>query len=254
MAAQSDRERKRGKSTRHSDGIPSFPPRGVTFGTKSPVMWAALSGTGRLTEAKYSRPAKSTAHVGWGHSGMTHSYTHRETGTHTHKVYTVQTQNFLKNISPVRPSLATVQICEETFRCKTSKEINILSFLAALGSVCGTGERVPAGIACLARLSLVTDRVCVGSLCFHLPSGQPARPNKTLYSLFQEPFLCEIALYLVPWKGLCQYFNNHLVTVNYAGQTNKHYLLQFVWCCDRWWRSAFCIFAWNISLCLSWAP
>lgn len=44
------------KSTRGSDGILSLPLRGVTFGTKRPVMWAVLSGTGRLTEAKYSGP------------------------------------------------------------------------------------------------------------------------------------------------------------------------------------------------------
>ncbi len=73
-------------------------------------MRAALSGTGRLTEAKYSRPAKSTAHGGWGHSRMTHSYTHRETGTHMHKVYTVHTQNFLKN---TRQRFAAVKTCKK---------------------------------------------------------------------------------------------------------------------------------------------
>lgn len=57
--------------------MPSLPLRGVTFETKSPVM--SSSGTGRLTEAKYSQPAKSTAHIGWGHPGMTHSYMYRET-------------------------------------------------------------------------------------------------------------------------------------------------------------------------------
>lgn len=36
-------------------------------------------------------------------------------------------------------------------------------------------------------LSQVTDRECVGSLCFHLPSGQPARQNTTFYSLVLDP-------------------------------------------------------------------
>lgn len=135
------------------------------------------------------------------------SFIHTGKQEHTHTKCTLfKLKTSLKNISPVRPSLATVQICEETFRCKTSKEINILSFLAVLGSVCGTGERVPAGIACLARLSLVADRVCVGSLCFHLPSGQPARPNKTLYSLFQEPFLCEDSTLLGSLEGALSIF------------------------------------------------
>lgn len=45
------------------------------------------------------------------------------------------------------------------------------------------------GLPCLALLSLVTDLVCVDSLCFHLPPGQTARPNKTFfYSLFLEPY------------------------------------------------------------------
>lgn len=70
-----------GKSTRGSDGIPSLPLRGVTFRTKRPVMWAVLSGTGRLTGQILS--ARSTAHVGWGQSRMSHSCTHRKTGTHT---------------------------------------------------------------------------------------------------------------------------------------------------------------------------
>lgn len=50
-------------------------------------------------------PAKLTAHVGWGHSGMIHSYPHRKTETHTHThtqyrvQYTVYTQNFPKKFN-----------------------------------------------------------------------------------------------------------------------------------------------------------
>lgn len=65
------------KKKKEREWMPSLPLRGVTFETKSPVM--SSSRTGRLTEAKYSQPAKSTAHIGWGHPGMTHSYMYRET-------------------------------------------------------------------------------------------------------------------------------------------------------------------------------
>lgn len=101
--------------------------------------------------------------------------------------------------------------------------------------------------------SLIT---CVGSLCFHSPPGQPARPNRTFTVRFESPPLWDSALYGSP-EGLRQYFSIHLVTVNYAGQTNKHYLLEFVWFCYHWWWSAelpaaaFCFFARNVSLRLS---
>lgn len=71
---------KKKKKRARVDAFPSFERSDIW--NKEPSY--ELPRTGRLTEAKYSQPAKSTAHIGWGHPGMTHSYTYRETWVHTH--------------------------------------------------------------------------------------------------------------------------------------------------------------------------
>lgn len=185
---QQQQQRKTGgKSTSGSDGIPSLPLRRVTFGTKSPVIWAVLSGTGRLTEAKYSQPAKSTAHVGWGHSGMTHSYLHRETGTHRHTKYILYT-NFHKYITSVRLRCTNLQKLQGNVRwlrqrkqipCSNSHTLSSRAHFSLRDRwKCSWWDYLSG------CLSLVTDSERVGVLCYHLPSGQRARPNKTFYSLF----------------------------------------------------------------------
>lgn len=71
-------------------------------------------------------------------------------------------------------------------------------------------------------------RVCVGSLCYYLPCGQRARPNKAssfFFSLlfFLGPPLWGSSFYAL-FKRLCKYLSIHLVSVNNASQTNKHHL------------------------------
>lgn len=50
------KERQEERARESAMGSILFLWEGVTFGTKKPVMWALLSETGRLTEAKHSQP------------------------------------------------------------------------------------------------------------------------------------------------------------------------------------------------------
>lgn len=62
-------------------GIPPFSLRGVTFQNKE-ASYESSSVCNGQTDRGQILPAKLTAHVGWGHSRMIHSYLHRKTETH----------------------------------------------------------------------------------------------------------------------------------------------------------------------------
>lgn len=62
-------------------GIPSVALRGVTFWNKE-ASYESSSVCDGQTDRGQILPAKLTAHVGWGHLRMIHSYPHRKTGTH----------------------------------------------------------------------------------------------------------------------------------------------------------------------------
>lgn len=221
---------KRKKKKKVGDGIHSLPLRRSDIWNKE-AGYVSTSVWDRQTDRGWALPAKSTAHVGWGHSGMTHSCTHRKTETRTHtkcNVFARQTSLKASTVPGLRCPAA--QACGETLnrnmeteeRAESLARFFLLGFFPRLRWKCCWWD-CPA---CHRR------RVCVGSLCYYLPCRQPARLNKASSFLFSFLFfqsvswalLCEVVHFYALFKRLCKYLSIHLVSVNNASQTNKHHL------------------------------